>query len=135
MEACLATVIVKRFIAEGSVGTGDIAVITPYDAQTTLIKSMLQGESLGDVEAANVDGFQGREHEVVVLSLVWSNSDGHLGHVDDVHRLNVAFTRAKRGLVVIGDKETLRYGYESGLSLFVINVYRRGLVMEMPSDR
>ena len=101
-EARLATVVVKRLVDAGSVGTGDIGVITPYDAQTTLIKSMLRGESLGDVEAANIDGFQGREHEVIVLSLVRSNSEGRLGHVDDGRRLNVALTRAKRALVVIG---------------------------------
>ena len=46
----------------GSVRTGDIGVITPYDAQTSLIKSMLWEEYLGDVEAANIDGFQGRDH-------------------------------------------------------------------------
>ena len=64
---------------------------------------MLRGDSLGDVEAANIDGFQGREYEVIVLSLVRSNSHGQLGHVDDRRRLNVALARAKRGLVVIGD--------------------------------
>ena len=60
---------------------GDIGVITPYDAQTNLIKSMLRAESLGGVEAANIDGVQGREHEVIVLSLVRSNSECRLGHV------------------------------------------------------
>ena len=134
VEASLATVVVKRLVNAGSVGTGDIGVITPYDAQTTLIKSMLREESLGDVEAANIDGFQGREHEVIVLSLARSNSDGRLGHVDDGRRLNVALTRAKRALVVIGDKDTLKYGYESGLSSFMRNVYERCVVIEMPRD-
>ena len=78
-------------------GAGDIGVITPYEAQTSLIKAMLQSESLGDVEAANFDAFQGREHEVIVVSFVRSNSGGRLGHVDDGRRLNVALTRAKRG--------------------------------------
>jgi len=134
VEARLATVVVKRIVDAASVGTGDIGVITPYDAQTTLIKTMLRGESLGDVEAANIDGVQGREHEVIVLSLARSNSDGLLGHVDDGRRLNVALTRAKRALVVIGDKDTLKCGYESGLSSFLTNVYERGLVIEMPPD-
>ncbi len=56
-EANLTTVVVKRLVDAGSVGKGDIGVITPYDAQTTMIKSMLREESLGDVEAANIDGF------------------------------------------------------------------------------
>ena len=95
-EASLATVFVKHLVRAGSVRSHDIGVITPYDAQTTLIKSLLQAEPLGDVEASNIDGFQGREHEVIVLSLVRSNSEGKLGHVDDRRRLNVALTRAKR---------------------------------------
>ena len=91
-------------------------------------------ESLGDVEAANIDGFQGREHEVIVLSLARSNADAQLGHVDDGRRLNVALTRAKRALVVIGDKDTLKFGYESGLRSFMRSVYERGVVIEMPPD-
>ena len=67
MEASFATAVVKRLVRAGGVGLGDIGVITPYDAQTSLIKSMLREASLGDVEAANVDGFQGREHEVIGL--------------------------------------------------------------------
>ena len=77
---------------------------------------------------------QGREHEVIVLSLVRSNSECRLGHVDDGRRLNVALTRAKRALVVIGDKETLKYGHQSGLSSFMSNVYERCVVIETPPD-
>ena len=132
MEASLATAVVKSIVRAGSVGTGDIGVITPYDAQTTLIKSLLWRESLGGVEVANIDAFQGRESDVVVLSCVRSNSFGQLGHVDENRRLNVALTRAKRGLVVIGDKDTLIHGYESGLGSFIKSVYQRGLVLEAP---
>ena len=49
VEASLATAVVERLVHAGSVGAGDIGVITPYDAQTTLIKSMLRGDSVGDV--------------------------------------------------------------------------------------
>ena len=76
------------------------------------------GESLGDVEATNIDGFQGHKRDVIVLSLVRSNSDGRLGHVDDGRRLNVALTRAKRGLVVIGDKDTLKIRIGKWAQLF-----------------
>ena len=134
VEACMATVVVKRPVDSGSVGAGDIGVITPYEAQTSLIKAMLKTESLGDVEAANIDAFLGREHEVIVLSFVRSNSGVRLGHVDDGRRLNVALTRARRGLIIIGDKDTLKHGYESGFSSFLTNVYERGTVIEMPPD-
>ena len=58
VEASFATAVVKRLVRAGSVGLGDIGVITPYDAQTSLIKSLLREAYLGDVEAANIDGFR-----------------------------------------------------------------------------
>ena len=135
VEARLAINIVKHLLLAGSVRAADIGVITPYDAQTILMKLFLEEEKLADVEAANIDAFQGREKEVVVLSLVRSNREHELGFVDDIRRVNVGLTRAKRGLVVIGDKDTLKYGYESGLTSFIRNVYERGLVIEVPRDQ
>ena len=82
-----------------------------------------------------IHGFQGHERDVIVLSLVRSNSEGRLGHADDGRRLNVALTRAKRALVVIGNKDTLRRGYEGGLTSFIRNVYNRGAVIEVPPDQ
>ena len=78
---------------------------------------------------------QGREHEVIVLSLVWSNSGGRLGHVDDGCRLNATLTRATHALVVIGVADALKHGYERGLTSFIRNVYERGLLIQTTGDQ
>ena len=59
------------------------------------------------LEIDSVDGFQGREKEAVVISLVRSNTKGEIGFLADVRRMNVALTRARRKLLVIGDTATL----------------------------
>ena len=127
--------IVQRLVGAGSVGPCDIGVITPYDAQTNLIKGWLRrSHTTCNVEVAKIDAFQGREHEVSVLSLTRCNRDGRLGHVDDGRRLNVALTRAKRGLVVIGNTDTLLHGSDSGLGSFIRDIYHRGFVIDLVSD-
>jgi superfamily I DNA and/or RNA helicase len=81
-----------------------IAVITPYSAQVKLLRELLDLPSL---EIDSVDGFQGREKEAVVFSMVRSNPEGDVGFLADVRRSNVALTRAHRKLIVIGDSATL----------------------------
>ena len=82
----------------------DIAVITPYSAQVRWIRERISSPG---IEVDTVDGFQGREKEAIVISLVRSNSQGELGFLTDTRRMNVALTRARRKLTVIGDSSTL----------------------------
>ena len=95
-----------RQIIEGLKALGvkpeDIGVITPYKDHEEYLKKLLP-----DIEVKTVDGFQGREKEVIIISLVRSNLDEEIGFLDDLRRLNVALTRAKRKLIVIGDAKTL----------------------------
>jgi predicted DNA helicase len=81
-----------------------IAVITPYAAQVRLLREQLASRG---VDVDTVDGFQGREKEAVVNSLVRSNREGEIGFLGDTRRMNVALTRARRRLVVIGDSATV----------------------------
>jgi len=81
-----------------------MGLLTPYVAQVRLLKSLAKDRA---VEIGSVDGFQGREKEAIILSLVRSNDTGEVGFLDDIRRMNVAMTRARRLLVVIGDSATL----------------------------
>ena len=116
-----ADLVVKKVQAllDAGVPASGIAVIAPYSAQVRLLREKLsrlhtprdedalaegEGHSL---EIDSVDGFQGREKEVVILSLVRSNPEGDVGFLADVRRMNVALTRARRKLLVIGDSTTL----------------------------
>ncbi|KAJ8521488.1 hypothetical protein ONZ45_g1808 [Pleurotus djamor] len=109
----------------------DIGIIAPYVAQTSLLTRFFNTnpkyrarfkEVLGDqramqlssLEIKTVDGFEGREKEVIIFSTVRNNSGGHIGFLADRRRLNVGLTRAKRGLFVVGSLNTLKAGRVSG---------------------
>jgi ATP-dependent RNA/DNA helicase IGHMBP2 len=102
-EADLVASKVKNLLDAG-VAAEAIAVIAPYAAQVRLLREKLP---IPGVEIDSIDGFQGREKEAVVLSLVRSNVEGDMGFLADVRRMNVALTRARRKLLVIGDSATL----------------------------
>jgi predicted DNA helicase len=102
-EAELVSRKVRALLATGVPAEG-IAVIAPYAAQVRLLRERLP---IPGLEIDSVDGFQGREKEAVVLSLVRSNPEGEVGFLADVRRMNVAMTRARRKLLVIGNSATL----------------------------
>jgi predicted DNA helicase len=102
-EAALVARRVKSLL-EADLRPEQVAVIAPYSAQVRRLRAVLGVEGL---EIDSVDGFQGREKEAVVLSLVRSNSAGEIGFLADVRRTNVALTRARRKLIVVGDSATL----------------------------
>jgi superfamily I DNA and/or RNA helicase len=91
-------------LLDAGVPAADLAVIAPYAAQVRLLR---EGLPIPGLEIDSVDGFQGREKEAVVISLVRSNPENEIGFLGDVRRMNVALTRARRKLVVIGDSATL----------------------------
>lgn len=109
----------------------DIGIIAPYVAQISLLTRMFKSDAkyrarfkevLGDhramqlanIEIKTVDGFEGREKEVMIFSTVRNNAGGHIGFLADRRRLNVGLTRAKRGLFVVGSINTLGAGKSQG---------------------
>ncbi|CAI4045408.1 hypothetical protein N7582_003514 [Saccharomyces uvarum] len=86
-----------------------IGVISPYNAQVSHLKKQIHDElKLTDIEISTVDGFQGREKDVIILSLVRSNEKFEVGFLKEERRLNVAMTRPRRQLVVVGNIEALQ---------------------------
>jgi superfamily I DNA and/or RNA helicase len=79
-----------------------IGILTPYTRQKTLLTS-----AIPSIEVSSIDGFQGREADIIVFVTVRCNAYGDLGFLTDLRRLNVVMTRAKAGVVVIGNKTTL----------------------------
>jgi len=104
-EAALVVRYVQQLLDSGLVPQ-QLAVIAPYAAQVRLLRSQL---SIPGLEIDSVDGFQGREKEAVVISLVRSNNLGEIGFLADIRRMNVALTRARRKLLIIGDTATLAH--------------------------
>ena len=85
----------------------DIGIITPYSAQVASLCNKIPYDEYKGLEISTVDGFQGREKEIIILSLVRSNQKHQVGFLSDKRRLNVAITRPRRMLVVIGDIDTI----------------------------
>jgi predicted DNA helicase len=101
-EANLAYTILEQLRYSG-VEPDQVAILTPYLAQV----KRLRLSNREKVEIGSIDSFQGREKEVVILSLVRSNDTGEVGFLSDTRRMNVAMTRARRLLIVIGDSATI----------------------------
>ena len=101
-----ARVVVKHveLLLKRGMAPGHICVVAPYHAQVTLLRTMLPA----DVDCKTVDGYQGGERDAVVLSLTRSNPHRVVGFLADERRLNVAVTRARRHVCVVGDSDTVR---------------------------
>lgn len=104
-EADLVEARARALLAAG-LSQRELAVITPYSAQAHRLRERLESFA-PDVEVDTVDAFQGREKDAILVSLTRSNSEGQVGFLNDLRRMNVALTRARRHLFVVGDSATL----------------------------
>nr|XP_055027215.1 DNA replication ATP-dependent helicase/nuclease DNA2 [Misgurnus anguillicaudatus] len=107
-EALLVHVIVTLLLKAGC-RAADIGVIAPYRQQLKTISSLMQGPAFKALEVNTVDKYQGRDKSIIIVSFVRNNTDGNLGELlQDWRRLNVAITRAKHKLLMIGSAPSLR---------------------------
>ncbi|KAF6264977.1 P-loop containing nucleoside triphosphate hydrolase protein [Scenedesmus sp. NREL 46B-D3] len=105
-EAQAALAHVQRLLVAG-LAPADIGIITPYSAQVALLRELRPEKLAGSLEISTVDGFQGREKEAIIISMVRSNASGEVGFLADARRMNVAVTRARRHVALVADSETV----------------------------
>ena len=108
LEAYISRIGGRRFLEERI----DIGVISPYQAQTVALRRLIRSRAYfkpfrKSITVDTVDGFQGRERDVIVISMVRSNDEGNIGFLRELRRMNVAMTRARMKLIIIGDSTTL----------------------------
>jgi len=95
---------------QDALGNASIGIISPYREQVKYIKNKIEDDKAFNnfnIEVDSIDGFQGQEKDVIYISLVRSNNKGEIGFLKDERRLNVAMTRARKKLILIGDMSTL----------------------------
>ncbi|MFM9610291.1 AAA domain-containing protein [Streptomyces niveiscabiei] len=109
-EADLLAALARRCTADDE----EWAVIVPYRAQAALIRNLLKDLPPGTGDIATVDSFQGGERDVVLYGFTRSNPSGEVGFLDELRRANVAFTRARRRLILVGDFDTLTRATDEG---------------------
>lgn len=90
----------------------DVGIISPYRAQVQYLRSQIRKKEWMKpfrtrISVNTVDGFQGQERDIIVISLVRSNDDGQIGFLRDLRRMNVAITRARMKVIILGDSNTL----------------------------
>ena len=90
----------------------DVGIISPYRAQVQLLRRLLKQNEFFKpfrrlISVNTVDGFQGQERDIIVISLVRSNDEGQIGFLRDLRRMNVAITRARMKLIILGDRNTM----------------------------
>ena len=103
------TKISKRRVLEERI---DVGIISPYRAQVQYLKKLIKKYEFFKpyrrlISVNTVDGFQGQERDVILISLVRSNDEGQIGFLKDLRRMNVAMTRARMKLIILGNKETM----------------------------
>jgi len=121
-------------VGEAVLRDASVGIITPYKAQLHILRDKLEASKLEpaireNISVNTVDAFQGQERDIIMISLVRSNEKGEIGFLKDTRRMNVAMTRARKKLIIIGDSATVgHFPFYSHLLDYVqeIEGYRSG---------
>jgi len=106
----------------------DFGLISPYKAQVYYIRRLIKQNSFFKpfrklITVHTVDGFQGQERDVIMISLVRANENGQIGFLNDLRRMNVAITRARMKLIILGDSKTLiKHPFYRELYKYILNI-------------
>ncbi|MBQ2371519.1 MAG: C-terminal helicase domain-containing protein, partial [Muribaculaceae bacterium] len=106
----------------------DFGIISPYKAQVHYLRHRLKKTSALQplrkmISVNTVDGFQGQERDVIFISMVRANEQGNIGFLNDLRRMNVAITRARMKLVILGDANTLtRHPFYHRLHAYILSL-------------
>ncbi|HEY6502334.1 MAG TPA: AAA domain-containing protein, partial [Chitinophagaceae bacterium] len=112
--------IVRQLLQREALDTSATAFISPYSGQVIAAREILPAS----MRISTIDSFQGQEKEIIIVSLVRSNDDGDIGFLKDYRRMNVAITRAKEQLIIIGDSATI--GGDAFYNAFLIYAEQHG---------
>lgn len=111
----------ERFLEEKI----DVGLISPYKAQVQYLRQLIRKDNFfkpyrSAITINTVDGFQGQERDVILISLVRANEEGQIGFLNDLRRMNVAITRARMKLIILGDVSTLtRHAFYAELYRYI----------------
>ena len=117
----------ERFLEEKI----DVGLISPYKAQVQYLRVLVRRDPFfkpfrQSITINTVDGFQGQERDVIMISLVRANEEGQIGFLNDLRRMNVAITRARMKLIILGDASTLtKHTFYNRLYQYIKNLNDR----------
>lgn len=120
--------VVERIInnfKKNRIQSKDVGVITPYHGQVHLLRKKINKLDYKGLRISSVDTFQGSERDFIVLSLVRTNKEGKFGFLPDKHRINVSLTRARKGLIIVGNFQAILNSNKNGMNEeneFLINL-------------
>lgn len=107
----------------------DVGIISPYKAQVQYLRRLVRNDAFFKpyrqaITINTVDGFQGQERDVILISLVRANEEGQIGFLNDLRRMNVAITRARMKLIILGDASTLtRHAFYKKLYTYIESLH------------